>query len=176
MKKLFLYMEIALLNEKSLRIKGKQGSVIINPSGKATDANGFILLEDQIDEKISQDTLIISGPGEYEFSGIKISGIRLGASVAYGIRVDRIEILVGRGDIIAKDYSKLHEYHIAVLRLDEAIDPGFVTSIASNVIVFYGAKANDSMKQLANDIYKTESKYSVSFDKLPQEIEKIVLQ
>lgn len=169
-------MEIALLNEKSLRVKGKQGSVIINPFGKATDANGFILFEASIDEKIPEDKLVISGPGEYEFSGIKVSGIKLGSSVAYGIRVDRIEILIGRGDVIGKDYSKLHEYHIAVLRIDDVVDPSFVTSIASNVIIFYGIKAQESMKQLANDAYNTESKYVVTFDKLPQEIEKIVLQ
>jgi len=32
------------------------------------------------------------------------------------------------------------------------------------------------MKQLANDVYRTENKYSVTFEKLPQDIEKILLQ
>ena len=168
-------MEIALLNEKRLRIKGKQGTVIINPFGKANEANGFIVLDELIDEKVIGDSLVISGPGEYEFSGIKISGIKLGSSIAYRIRVDKVEILVGIGNAVSKDFSKLHEHNIVVLRMDEAIDPGFVTGIASNVIVFYGAKAQDAMKQLSNDEFKSDSRYSVTFDKLPQEIEKIVL-
>lgn len=171
-------MEIALLNESSLRIKGKQGSVIINPQGKAYDADGFIMLDSQVidSEKISDDALVINGPGEYEFCGIKVSGIRLNSHVVFSIRTDRVEILLGSAEVLEKDHSKLREHHIAVLRINEAVDPAFITSLSSNVIVFYGEKAADAMKQLANDVYRTENKYSVTFEKLPQDIEKILLQ
>lgn len=171
-------MEIALLNSLSLRIKGKKGAVVINPSGKAVTADGFIILGSELVEldKLEENALIIKGPGEFEFGGIKVKGLRYGKDVVYSLTIDRVEVLLGNIDVLEKEVSRLNEHHLVILRCNEDIDPSFATSLAANVILFYGAKANDTIKQFASDSYKQELKYSVTFDKLPQEIEKILLQ
>ncbi len=171
-------MEIALVNNSSIRIKGKNGSVIINPTGKAIDANGFISLDgfDVDTEKLSDDALVIKGSGEYEFGGIKVSGFRLATDVIYTLKVDKIEILLGNASVLEREYSKLNEHNIVLLYNTNTVDPSFVTSVSTNVAIFYGEKAEDNIKLLAKEEFRTESKYSVTFEKLPQEVEKILLQ
>lgn len=170
-------MEIALLNNTSLRIKGKGGSLIINPAGKAYDANGFIAHNGfSIDtQKMNSESLIINGPGEYEFGGIKVTGIRYADDMIYTIYVDKISILFGKAEVFEREYSKLNEVNIVILDTANSIDPSFITSIASNVAVFYGGKSNETIKLLAKEEFRIDSKYSVSFEKLPQELEKIEL-
>jgi hypothetical protein len=170
-------MEIALVNNTSVRIKGKQGSVLINPAGKMMEANGIILLDGAIldKEKVDGSTLVIKGSGEYEFGGIKVSGTKSGAGTVYSLRVDRIEILLGKTSVLEKEYSKLKEHNIVLLCNTEAVDPSFVNSLATNVVMFYGENAEVTIKNLANEGYRTESKYTTSYDKLPLEVEKILL-
>ena len=171
-------MEIALLNPNSIRIKGKQGSIIVNPAQKVPEANGFIVFGGaKIDHaKVNEGSVIISGPGEYEFSGIKVTGVKNGNETAYSIRVDRVEILLGIASVLEKEYSKLQEHNLVLLYTDAIVDASFVTSLATNIIMLYGEKAEETFRNFAKDGYKTETKYSVTYDKLPLEVEKILLQ
>jgi hypothetical protein len=170
-------MEITLVNNSSIRIKGKQGAILVNPTGKVAGVNGIIFFKDHtVDRKnIEEDTLIINGPGEYELAGIKISGIINGAEVIYSLRVDKIEILLARVKSLEKEYSKIKEHNIVILLNNESVNPSFVTSLATNVLVFYGEKAEDNIKHIAKDGYRRETKYTVSFEKLPAEMEEILL-
>lgn len=171
-------MEIALLNNTSLRIKGKQGSLIVNPSGKTYEADGFIIFGDTdiASQKSDEDSLMIKGPGEYEFGGIKVTGSRYAGDMIYSIRVDKISILLAYGEVLEREYAKLNEFNIVILYTRNLIDPSFVTSLASNVAVFYGEKANETIKLMAKEGFRSESKYTVSLEKLPPEIEKVLLE
>lgn len=171
-------MEISIINNTSIRIKGKQGTLIVNPVLKATGANGIILFDDiPIDKtKADEGIPIIKGPGEYEFAGIKISGIKNGTETIYTIKVDRIEILLGRGKCLEKDHAKVKEHNIVLLYIDDPIDSSFITSLVLNSVLLYGEKAEETMNTIAKDTYRKEIKYSATFDKLPQEIEEVLLQ
>lgn len=170
-------MEITLLSPKSIRIKGKHGSLITDPTNKTSGANGVILLENRSDVLPNvEDAVVISGPGEYELAGIKITGIKTNAGTIFSIRVDRVEVLLGKAGELAKDYTKVKEHNIVVIDVDTVVDPSFVTSLATNVIILYGEKAEEVMKQLAPDTFKRETKYQSTLEKLPSEIEQILLQ
>lgn len=170
-------MEISLLTNNSIRIKGKIGSLIVNPLIKATDANGYIFdNETTVDNsKLNPDAVRLKGPGEYEFGGFKVTGTKINGETVYTIRVDKIEILLGTRQYLEKEYSKLNEHHIVVLNNTNVGDSSFVSSLATNVIIYYGEKAEENMNHFSKDGYKKETKYSVTFDKLPQEIEKVLL-
>ncbi len=171
-------MEISLLSPQSIRIKGKQGAFVINPSGKVTNVSALISFDGiQIDKtKVEDGTVILKGPGEYEVAGIKISGIRNGAETVYSLNVDKVDVLLARGKAIEKDHTKLREHNIVVLFNDTITDSSFITALAPNVVIFYGPNAEDSIKQLAKESYRTETKYQITLDKLPQEMEEILLQ
>jgi hypothetical protein len=170
-------MEIAFVNNNSIRIKGKQGAILVNPSGKVTGASGIILFKDYaIDKKnIEENTVIINGPGEYELVGIKISGFINGNEIIYSLRVDRIEILLARVKSLEKEHVKIKEHNIVLVLNNEAANPSFVTSLATNVVIFYGERAEENIKFIAKDGYRREIKYSVTFEKLPVEVEEILL-
>ncbi len=171
-------MEISLISSTSIRVKGKHGTVVINPGEKIGIVNAVILLKDAEfkPQALEQEPLVIQGPGDYEFAGIKVTGFKNGEDILYSIRVDRVEILFGRLTILEKDYAKLKEHHILLGYVDQEIDPSFVTGLATNVIVFYGEKAEDAIVKLAKDAFRKDGKYVTTFEKLPQEIEKILLQ
>jgi hypothetical protein len=171
-------MEISLVSSTSIRIKGKQGAIVINPSSKLATVNGVILLQNaSFDKKsIEEGTLTIQGPGEYEIAGIKISGFQHAGDVLYSIRVDKVEILFGLVKTLEKDYSKLKEHNIVLGYADVESDPTFATSLATNIIMFYGEKSEETVMKLAKEGFTKESKYTTTFEKLPLEIEKVLLQ
>ncbi len=170
-------MEITALSTDSIRIKGKQGVFIINPSGKMTAANGvFVIGDAPIDKtKIEPGTVIIKGPGEYELAGVKIAGIRVGGETAYRLKVDKVDILVGKASSLEKDHSKVSDNNIVVLYADSISDPAFVTALEPNAVLFFGEKAEDTVKQFAKENYRKEPKYQTTIDKLPAELESILL-
>lgn len=171
-------MEIALLHTNSIKVKGKLGSFVVNPNGKVTGINGIInLTNTPLDKtKIEEGVVILKGPGEYEVAGVKISGMRNSTETVYTLTVDNVSVLVGRGEVIAKDHQKLREHNIVVILADTVVDSSFITALAPNVVLFYGDKAEESIKQLAKEGYKKEVKYQTTADKLPQEMEEVLLQ
>jgi hypothetical protein len=171
-------MEIALVANDSIRIKGKSGIFLVNPSGKSISANGiFTLGNQQIDKsKIEDDSVILKGPGEYELASIKITGVRYSDETIFSFRIDSIDVVLGRGEVIEKDHAKLKEHNIVILYADTLVNPSFVTALAPSVVIFYGASAEGSIQQLAKEGFKRDTKYVTTADKLPAEMEEILLQ
>ncbi len=173
-------MEIALLYKNCLRIKGKRATFVVDPSKPAgkQDYNAIIVMAQSREGLyIQPDTVVIDGPGEYEISGVKMSAIldRDGAHV-YNLIVDGVEILLGKISTLEKMQNKLKEQSVVIVCGDAAINASFVTSLATNVIIFYG----DNAQALAASVGKADvvavGKYSVLHDKLPQEVESVVLE
>lgn len=75
-------MEIAKINEKSLRIKSKNTSFIVNPE-KKVDEEIVILTEPPADYSNFQDKIVISGPGEYEIGGVSIKSEAGGGGISF---------------------------------------------------------------------------------------------
>ena len=100
---------------------------------------------------------------------------RDGAHV-YTLVVDGVEIILGKISSLEKMQHKLKEQHVVIAYADLVSNVSFVTSLARNVIIFYG----DQAKAFASSIGKTnmvaQAKYSVTHDKLPQEVEFVVLE
>lgn len=171
-------MEVALVSNNSIRLKGKQGTFIINPSGKVAGANGVILLGNHAiaSENYIDETVYIKGPGEYEIAGVKLSGLRNSLDTVFSIRMDNIEILVGRAESLEKDSSKLKEHNIVILYADTKVDPSFVTTLTTNVVMMYGEHAEETIKIFAKEAFKQETKYQTTAEKLSTEMEEILLQ
>lgn len=180
------YMEIALLSSDSIRIKGKHSSIVINPQNKSIPLQVAILIGTQQGKNfISSEGVTIDGPGEYEVGGIKISGVQgkdtrsetgqARHEVVYSMTVDGVAIAVGTLSGLHSSQQKMKEHNIAVVLALDEIEASFVTSMAVNAVLFYGSCAAKALSGFAKENVKEVNKYQVTLEKLPQEIETVLL-
>ena len=170
-----VYMEIALLPKDSLRIKGKHATLVVDPQDKTAYNAGLLIRLSPEQVTPIENSVIISGPGEYEVGGIKMTGLRSEGDVTYSMIVDGVDVLVGRIGTIEKLQQKLKEYHIVIAYEDTVRDASFITGIATNVVIFYGEKGREIANSFGKENVKEMQKYMTTVDKLPAEVETIIL-
>ncbi len=173
-------MDIAILNENTIKIKGKNASVVINPTSSIskTEADAIIRLKEgpEFNEaKIEGSRITIKGPGEYEVSGVKISVTRIEADQIARIDVDNVKVLVGSGAAIEKIHDKIEESQIVVINSGDEFNHSILTTLEPNVLLVYGSKKMEVAKSLGKEEAVSSSKYSTTSDKLPQEMEVVLL-
>lgn len=169
-------MEIAILAKNSLRIKGKHASLVVDPQEK-TMANAALVLNRSLDQlNIQEEAVVIDGPGEYEIGGVKMSGMRNEGEILYDLNVDGVEILLGKLTSLEKQQHKLKEQNIVVAYVDSIAPSSFITSLASNVVIFYGEHAKEVASTFGKGNVVAMQKYSGTVEKLPQEVETIILE
>lgn len=172
-------MEIAIVSGDSLKVKGKTAQVLIDPSSDMakTEASAILLLSSQHAHvsKVEGYRLVIEGPGEYEISGIKISAFELHNHLAYEIHVDGVELLLVTAQSLKASLEKVKEYHVVVVRSDASLNQSVITTLSPQVVILYGEKAKDEAKLLGKDTASTIQKYQTTVEKLPEEMEVVVL-
>jgi hypothetical protein len=170
-------MEIAIVPQAALRIKGKQMTLGIDQVDKNNSRGTIVLHANPKDLKQpSEDHVLIDGAGEYEVGGIKITGTRNGQQVLYRMNVDGVEILVGKISTLDAMQHKLKEHDIVVALCDQTVAATFLTSLASNVVIFYGEKAGEISQAFGTETVKHMPKYQTTKDKLPTEVETVILE
>lgn len=167
-------MEIALLNKSALRLKGKSASFVVNPQD-AISANAALFLDDSYPEVASEDSVMLQGAGDYEIGGVKITGFRGSKGIFYSMSIDGIDVVVGTIENLAAMQHKVKEHNLVVVRCDEPASASFLTSLATNVVLFYGAKAEEVATSFEKDNLKQTNKYTIAAGKLPTEVETVLL-
>lgn len=168
-------MEIASLPKASIRIKGKHAAVVVNPSGKHDD-NASLFLDENVQSHFSvEDGVVVASPGEYEVGGLKIRGTRYDTNSTYSLLVDGVEVLLGKLSSIEKVHGKLSEHPIVIIDADVVVDPSFAIPLASNALILTGEKAKEVADTFIKENVKVMQKYVTTKDKLPAEVETVVL-
>jgi len=173
-------MEVALLDKTSLRIKSKHTNFVVDPFEKlsktSTDAV-LILSGDSVNlSKVTDYRVVIKSPGEYEVGGIKISAIDIDGSTVYGLTVDNVDVLLAKTSSVAKVSEKLKEYQVAIFNVDSEINQTVVTALEPRVVILYGEKAADAAKALGKEDAQVLQKFSAAEDKLPEEMQVVLLK
>lgn len=171
-------MDVFILGEKSIRIKGKKGSFVIDPDlsiGK-TEADAAIKLAS--DESFSINKLegvrvTFSGPGEYEVGGIKMLIMRSGNESAAIFNVDNLNILIGSGSVLEKIQDKVESPDIVIVNANLEFNYSVVTAFEPKVIIVYGDKKDEVKNTLGKEGEKT-TKFSVTKEKLSDEMQLIL--
>jgi hypothetical protein len=95
------HMEIKILANKSILLKGKKESVLINPSDKIREQNTyqsriFLFTSEKYDGMgLVSDKVLIRAPGEYEVGGIEINGYNGGEdNTIYVLYIDKIKVVI----------------------------------------------------------------------------------
>lgn len=170
-------MEISLLSLDSIRIKGKSSSIVVNPQNKTVALQAAILIGTQQGKAfISDEGITIDGPGEYEIGGIKISGTRIKDETVYSMTVDGVAVAIGTLTALSGAQQKIKEHNIVIALSLSDMEASFITSIAVNGVLFYGPHAKSVVSAFAKEGVKTQPKYQATLEKLPQEMETVLLQ
>jgi hypothetical protein len=169
-------MEIALLSKSTLRIKGKNVSLAVDPQDKQEADAALVFRSSLNDINAESFEVVIYGPGEYETGGVKITGIKSDTGLIYSATVDSVSVLVGKATSLEKMQNKLKEANIVVVYSDIDHEASFLTSLATNVILLYGEKASEVGKSVSGEELKRLQKFSGTIDKLPAEVETIILE
>ena len=170
-------MEIALLSSISLRLKGKQTSFIVNPQDKNAIYAGALLLGDLGKEtlRINPQATIIEGPGDYEIGGIKFSATHYDKELSYSLMIDDVSVLLVEAKTLVKMHQKMHDHDIVVVFLTTKEDPAVAANVANSVVLYFGEKAQETVKQFLKEGVQEINKYSMTKDKLPTEVTQILL-
>ncbi len=167
-------MEISTLSKSSIRIKGKTSILVVDPENKI-DSNAVLLLDPNNNFDKSEG-ILIKGPGEYETGGVKITGIKGETGLAYNITIDNLTILLGNLSTLEKIHTKLKESNILIVNSNEVIEATFLTGLVTNAIIFYGEKSAETAKSFGKENVSSVSKYVTTIDKLPAEVEAMILE
>lgn len=168
-------MEFARLQNGGIRLKGKKVTFTVDKADKL--ANAFLILSKSTVIDNPEEAVILNGAGEYEVGGVKMTGFQNNTQTVYSLNIDSVTILVGAIDSLQKLQSKLKEHDIVLVSTDDSTtdSAAFLASLASNVIIFYGEKAPELNQVFPVEKSQQINKYSVTREKLPAEIETIVL-
>jgi len=92
-------MEIKILENQTIYLKGKKENILINPSEKKRDdakypSRIFLFTAEKYDGMgFTGDKILIRAPGEYEVGGVEIDGYSVGENTIYIIHMDGIKIV-----------------------------------------------------------------------------------
>ena len=172
-------MDIQILGNSSLKIKSKKTTLAVDPKTSISkfDADAVLVTDKESDTKrIDNFRVIINSVGEYEISGLKISGIKVGTNVMFGLTSENANALITKASQLENiSTEKLGEYKIAIINADAKINQSILTSLEPSVVVLYGENAKEEAKAMGKENAVVSSKISISEDKLPEEMDVMVL-
>lgn len=169
-------MEIALLSPQTIKLKGKKTQILVDPLSKSAECNAALFLTTR--PFSLEDVLSVDGPGEYEVGGTKIWGMWFGSEMVYGVKIDNVDIVIGKMSTLEKAHAKLSESTVVILCTDsdKDTDASFVTAFSPKYVVVYGDKAKETVTRFEKEGITHSAKLSVIAEKLPEEMEVILLQ
>jgi len=179
-------MEIQFLGRSSFRIKGKQVILITDPFAK-TFADIITVSDRKAGEinpalvkgtKRRPEPFVVTGPGEYEISGVSIAGFFSGGNTIYIIDMDGVR-LVHLGNLTHKlSETQLEEVNGA----DVLFVPVGATETVGQVepritipMLYKLPGAKDFLKLMGAEEIKPLPKLIITKDNLPEEGQVVVL-
>lgn len=171
-------MDISIIGNNSIKLKGKKVTFIVDPSKgmPKTSADSIIFLNGINDagvERVTDFRMIIKGPGGYEIGGAKVSGVATPKGTIYKLFIDGISIIIGR---TAEHQTNGNlSCQIAIINADSEFKESFVTTLEPKIAVIYGDEKEESAKKLGLTNVTLVPKITATKDKLPEEMEIVVL-
>lgn len=172
-------MDIQIFKPSTLKIKSKKTTLAFDPQKHVSkfDADAVILTGKENDiSRITNFRTVIDGPGEYEVTGLKISGLSSEGALMYELNSESSSALVSSASALNKvSADKLGDYSIVILNADEELNQTSVTAMEPRIVVLYGDKKEEGAKVLGASSSKESSKITLSEEKFPEELEVVLL-
>lgn len=167
-------MDVSIIADDVIKIRSKKAAFIVDPKGSEkikTQADAVIFLSDVLDFdllKVEGARVNIRGAGEYEISGVKISGFMQGGDVFYIMQVDGMEVYLGKLDFLRKPNENIKECSVAIVNVDNTFDASMLTALSPKVAILYGKGVPEKSA--------TVQKFQITLEKMPQELEVVWLR
>ncbi len=172
-------MDISILSKNSIKIHSKHANFIVDPQslGPKVSCDAVILLNNNnIDlGRVVDYRIIIDGSGEYEVNGVKVLGVRGDRGFVYGIAADGFSVILGTSSEISKIKEDTFLCQIAILNVDDELNSSLVTKLEPKIVILYGANNEGAVKILGKENIPPIKKFTVVKDKLPEEMEVVIL-
>ena len=174
-----MFVYVSILSKDSIKIKGKNSSFVIDPvvQIQKVSADAVVFLKDienePAAERVTDYRVVIKGAGEYEVSGARILGTRSDGNFLYSLNIDNISVFAARTSGLSKA-QETGDYNILILNVDSDFKDTMVTGFSPNVVILFGEKSQEALKMLGKESAKSQ-KFSISADKLPLEMQVIIL-
>ncbi len=171
-------MEVSKISERGIKVKSKVALLGINPVEGRGPFDGILLLERSLlQEKFSTEgnPVVIVGPGEYEIKGVKFNGFEKEQLFIYSGRIDNMRVSFLKSSSLTKIKDIIEGSEIVLIDADMVVDQKSVAALNANVVVLYGPHATESTKVLGKESVTAVPKYTITKEKLPSELDVIVL-
>lgn len=173
-------MDISVLDKGCIKIRGRLGSVIVDPSSTMpkNSANGIMLQNPSfLDTGLSRVldySIVISGPGDYEVGGLRVFGKKGVKNLLYRLLVDDVRILLGKASELLEG-EKINVCDILLIHADSELSESFIASFDPKVVLLYGTEAKDVLKLWGKETLLPVKKFVITKEKLPEELEIVFL-
>jgi hypothetical protein len=171
-------MDIQIFGPDSLKIKARKTTLAVNPKSSIQkfDADAVIVVDKDCDvNRINNFRVVIEAAGEYEVSGLKISGVKTETDLMFVLTSGNVATLVVKASSLEKaSAEKIGEYEILIINADADLNQSLITAMEPKAVVLYGEKAKEGAKALGKEA-ATSSKITLSEDKLPEEMNVLLL-
>lgn len=172
-------MEILSLSQNSFKLRGKHASLVVDPLREdkiKTSGDAILLLtgNNNVINSVEGSRLLIESSGEYEVNGVKVSAYGTRTALSYVCNVDGVIVLIIHAKDLEIMHDKLPECHVAVVKVDDSLDSASLNAISPRVVLLYGANAHDSAKGFGKES-QTASKFQTTLEKLPEEMQVVIL-
>lgn len=175
-------MEILTVAPSILKIKAKKGSLLIVAKEdllkSKVESNMTLLLKKNLEidlSKIDGNRLIIKGPGDYEVSEIKISSFSNNDNLSHIVGIDSSNVLISSSEMLKNSKNLQDEYDIVILFANSDFDESLIASLSPKILILFGENKDLILKQLGKEGQPLVQKYQIKTDKLPVEMEVVVL-
>lgn len=170
-------MDISFIEGNSIRLKGRKATFIVDPAKQMPKAaaDAVIVLDGMKNIDVSRVTdsrITITGPGEYEIGGIKVSGTKTPKGTIYRFSMDDMSVFLGFATDVKIEGFNLCQ--IAIVNTANDFSESFVMALEPKLTILYGDKKNESAKTLGANVAQV-SKIAITKDKLPEKTEVAVL-
>ena len=172
-------MDFQILGQNSLKLKSKKVTLAVDPEAKISkfEADAVLLTDKTADlSRVNNYRIVINGPGEYEVAGLKMSGIKSDGGYIYELINENGNVLIARAGAVNKiPQDRLNNYKIIVLNADSELNQTAITAMEPSVVVLYGSLKTEGARKLGSSVTSESSKISISEEKLPEELEVVLL-
>lgn len=188
-------MEIKYLGKKTIFLKGKKESVVVNPDERmATKDRPRIVIKNETKIEVDGEEgnrVVVMGPGEYEIGGIEINGFSAGiGETFYSVTIDGVTVgILGqlKEPLNDKRTDKINGVDVLVADIGEGSKLGAkaIMSLAkkwgANYVVPVGYNSDNGDLKKFMDESDTEGQEAVELlkvdkDNLPEGSEVIILK
>ena len=134
----YTIMEVVRLGDKSIKIRSKNATIVVDPSTK-TDADVIVIMTSGIDISFVQTAkLIIQGAGEYEVMGVAIKSEQQGNGLWISVMDDPYKILICLSTNVGKATEE-EGYDALVVKATDLVQKDLLASFAQKVCIVFGS-------------------------------------